>query len=359
MRVVMLSQDKNVLKPSAVQARMASYGTIFDEVSLVVFGAGKREEAVIAQNVRAVFPGGSNKISAFLNGAKETLRSAQKIRADVISAQDPFFIGLAGLWVARRLNIPLQVQLHTDCFSSGFRNASLRRMLETIIARFVLKRASSVRVVSERAARTLDGITRAPVAVLPIALKEPKPISNLVPKEFRGNFTVLAVARLAPEKQLHLLIDAMKLLPSADLVIVGDGPLRESLERRAKSLELQARVRFAGWQSNLAPYYEHASALASVSRYEGYGMALAEAALYALPIVATDAGLAGDLLENEKECLIVHPRTRDIADALNRLKENPDFARELGRRAKLKMGEHVLDEKTYLARYKEAMHTCA
>lgn len=358
MRVVMLSQDKNVLKQSAVQARMASYGSIFDEVSIIVFGAGQREEAVISQNVNAVFPGGSNKISALLNGARETALSAQKIRADVISAQDPFFIGMAGLWAARRLKVPLQAQLHTDCFSPGFRNASLRRGFESVIARFVLRRASCVRIVSERIARSLRGITRVPVTILPIALREPKPISNLVPKEFHGNFTVLAVARLSPEKQLHLLIDAMKLFPSADLVIVGDGPLRESLERRAESKELQARVRFAGWQNDLAPYYEHAAAFASVSQYEGYGLSLAEAALYALPIVATDAGIAGDLLENEKECLIVNPRPSHIARALAHLKENPDFARELGRRAKLKIGKHVLDEKTYLARYEEGMRSC-
>lgn len=354
----MLSQDQKVFDEGLVRDRMISYGTIFEELVLVVFGVGERKESQLAPHVRAVFPGGKNKLHALVRGAFSARKEGRAINAVVLSAQDPFFIGLAGLWAAWRLAVPFQAQLHTDCFSPGFRGASMRRKIESMIAGFVLGKSSCVRVVSERIARSIKNKTSAPVTVLPIFFPQPPPISGLVPKEFRGNFTVLAASRLTPEKQLHLLIDAMQFFPSGDLIIVGDGPLRHSLEARVKQLKLEDRIQFAGWKKNLAPYFEHAAAFASISQYEGYGLSLAEAAFYALPIVATDAGIAGDILKNENDCLLVTPDARAIARALTRYQEDHDFARAMGLNAKSKMEKYMMSESAYLARYGEAMHTC-
>jgi glycosyltransferase involved in cell wall biosynthesis len=104
----------------------------------------------------------------------------------------------------------------------------------------------------------------------------------------------VSVARLSPEKGAAELVRAIAGVP-AQLVVVGNGPELEALERRAP-----ANVRFVGHvpRAELARWYAAADAFALASRSETWGMAVAEAATAGLPIVVTEAVGAGwDLLE--------------------------------------------------------------
>lgn len=356
----MLSQDRRVCEPgSAPHTRMRSYGTIFNSVTIVVFGVGSRSESDIAPNVYAVCPGGSNKVGAFFNAIREARTLSQRRMPGIVSAQDPFFIGIAGLYLARTLRVSLQVQLHTDCFSREFITASPRRVLESLIAFFILRSSSCVRVVSERILRSVKRVTKKPVSVLPILVQKPAIHSDVVPKEFRGAFSVLSVARLSKEKELHLLVRALPHLEGVDLILVGDGPERPRLESLAKSLGVADRVRFAGWSTDVAPYYKYANAFASVSRYEGYGMSVGEAALWGLPIITTDTGMVGEILKPNEEALLISRSVRGVTEAIRRLKSDGNFARSIGGRARLSVERLLGDEARYLARYRDTMHTCA
>ncbi|MEK9176733.1 MAG: glycosyltransferase, partial [Patescibacteria group bacterium] len=316
MNVVMLSQDMKILEGGPTAARIASYGTIFRHLTVVVFGVGARHERALAPNVRAVAPGGRGKTDAFFLAFRETEAVLAREHPDVISAQDPFFIGFAGLIAAKRAHIPLQIQIHTDPFAPAFAFASVRRLIESVLARLVIPRAACVRAVSERTLKSVRRMTSAPVSVLPIP---PSTVPGAHLAEARAaseNFSVLSVSRLTDEKRLHVLIDAMRDLPRATLTVVGDGPLREALEARARASGVHERVRFAGWQDDASPFYASADAFVSLSAYEGYGRSLIEASLSALPIVTTDVGIGGEVLRDGKEALVVRPRSRDVARAL-------------------------------------------
>ncbi len=357
MKILMLSQDMQIFSETPVALRMRDFGGIFDETLIVVFGTGLRREHTLAPNVHAIAPGGENKVVAFFLGLRELLKQSAQKKFDVISSQDPFFLGVAALTVAKKRRLPLQVQLHADCFSSAFTSESLRRHFESLLARTVIRHASCVRVVSERIARSVEKITHAPVSILPIAVSNEVKKDMPNPPAFRNRFTFLAVSRLTKEKQIHLIINALVRVPEADLIVLGEGPLKKSLEFRVRSLGLGGRVQCMG-QQDPAAFYAHADAFVQASLHEGYGRTLVEAALAGLPIITTDVGIVGEILRDGEEVLVVAADAESIAKAMQRVVSDAPFAHALGEHAKEAATSRMLSPELYLARYKEVMHTC-
>jgi glycosyltransferase involved in cell wall biosynthesis len=107
----------------------------------------------------------------------------------------------------------------------------------------------------------------------------------------------------------------------ADLVLIGDGPDREGLERLVDDLGIRAFVRFLGFCPNPFPYIRAALALVLSSRYEGFGMVLGEAMALGTPVISTDCPTGPrDLLDGGKAGLLVAPGDVDgMADAIDRL----------------------------------------
>ena len=103
---------------------------------------------------------------------------------------------------------------------------------------------------------------------------------------------VLAVGRLSQEKQFEQLIAAFEPLaarfPAWDLVIPGEGPERESLERQREDFGLLGRVHLPGRVGNLADWYAQAGVYVMSSRFEGFPNTLAEAMAHGLPAVSFD-----------------------------------------------------------------------
>jgi glycosyltransferase involved in cell wall biosynthesis len=102
---------------------------------------------------------------------------------------------------------------------------------------------------------------------------------------------VFFAGRLAHQKRVPDLIWAMQLLRQADhrsyLIIVGDGPLRSSLEQHAREVEVEKHVRFLGHRSEAACLLHHADAVWLGSEFEGMSNSLMEAMACGRPIVAT------------------------------------------------------------------------
>lgn len=77
---------------------------------------------------------------------------------------------------------------------------------------------------------------------------------------------------------------------SAKLVLVGDGPELENYKALVKTLHVEDKVVFAGYQSDTAKFYSLFDVFSLVSAYEAFGLVLAEAMLHKLPVVATRVG---------------------------------------------------------------------
>ena len=106
--------------------------------------------------------------------------------------------------------------------------------------------------------------------------------------EVKGNY-IVAVGRLSKEKNFDYLIKAYKLSNiKEELWLVGDGPLRGDLEKLVKSLNLEGKVKFLGWQKNPYPFIKNAKLLCMSSTFEAFSNVIVESLIVNTPVIATD-----------------------------------------------------------------------
>jgi glycosyltransferase involved in cell wall biosynthesis len=145
------------------------------------------------------------------------------------------------------------------------------------------------------------------------------------------------VATLRSWKGHRYLLEALASLERANvlLVVVGDGPQREALERLAGQLQLGARVRFVGNQEDVAPWLQSLDLFCLPSyANEGVPQALMQAMACALPVVTTPVGSIDEIVADGVTGVMVTPENvPSLAAALRELLDRPERRRELGERA--------------------------
>ena len=119
--------------------------------------------------------------------------------------------------------------------------------------------------------------------------------------------TLLTVCRLVPWKGVDGLIRLLRELPATRLIIAGEGSLRAELETLAQSLGVQARVIFLGDvpQHAIGGYLSQADAFVLNSTYEGLPHVVLEAIAAGTPVIATNAGGTGEIIEHDVTGLLV------------------------------------------------------
>jgi len=134
---------------------------------------------------------------------------------------------------------------------------------------------------------------------------------------------ILTVGRLANMKGHDLAIEAAKLLADRGLdfrwYAVGEGPLYSDLEQQIKANHLEERFILLGKRTNPYPYFKACDIYAQPSRFEGFGITLAEAKMFRKPIVTTNFDAVGSQFVNEKNGLIVEISAQAIADGIIRM----------------------------------------
>jgi len=159
-------------------------------------------------------------------------------------------------------------------------------------------------------------------------------------------FVVMAMGRLDPQKGLDVLIRAAARLrpdfPELAVIVLGDGALRHELDALVAELDLHTTVQIPGTTLNVAEHLAMADAFAFPSRFEGFGMALAEAMAAGLPCVTTALPSVLEFLEPEISGLCVSvDDDAGLALQLRRLAENPGLRRSLGAAARSSVVERL------------------
>lgn len=150
---------------------------------------------------------------------------------------------------------------------------------------------------------------------------------------------LLGVGRLSMEKNFPTLIDVFSRLagrhPSWDLVILGDGPLRDALRSQVRSAGLEHRIFLPGSVGNVGDWYEQAALYAMSSHFEGFPNTLVEAMAYGLPAVSFDCDTGPrDIIRHEVDGLLVTPGdTVGMELALDRLMVDEQLRRQFASRA--------------------------
>lgn len=251
--------------------------------------------------------------------------------------------GFTGVLAAKPFGVPHVITAHGgDVFA-------LRGRALTRAKAFALRHADAVTANSGATARGIAEI--APQAAAPQRI--PMGASDRAPdrvhvEEIRRSYRrdggplVVFVGRLVEEKGVGDLLRAVSILsvdrPDTTALVVGDGQDRALFEGLGRQLGLEDRVAFTGWVDprQVGDYLAAADVFVGPSRrskegwVEAQGLTLAEAMLAGTPVVATDVGGISDTVRHEETGLLVEEASpRQIATAVARLIEAPEFARRL------------------------------
>jgi glycosyltransferase involved in cell wall biosynthesis len=269
-------------------------------VTVVCFRRGSASDDEVIDGVRVVRAPITRLIASQPLGTRYLRLCLREARdADVIHLHVPNMLGaLCCLMVGRRPR--LLVHWHSDVIDKGWLGQAFKP-LETAL----LRRADCIVATSSvyaEASPTLQRF-RQKITVVPIGVPHPRQPESRdagfcqTPAELQamiaGKRLILAVGRLVAYKGFDVLVEAAKdLREDAIVVIVGDGPMRQSLQAKIDAGGLSQQVHLAGRLSDEALHalFSLASVycLPSLHRAEAFGVVLLEAMSYGLPIVATN-----------------------------------------------------------------------
>ena len=142
---------------------------------------------------------------------------------------------------------------------------------------------------------------------------------------------VLTLARLDPQKGLYELLDAAVRVPSAIFVVAGEGPERERLENRARSLGISGRVHFLGHREDVPELLAASDVFVLPSLFEGLPLSVLEAMAAGKPVIATAIGGTREAVRDGETGLLVPPHdAAALADAIRSVSSDPPLAARLG-----------------------------
>ena len=176
------------------------------------------------------------------------------------------------------------------------------------------------------------------VCVIPNAVFAAEP--STPPSDLDGRSIVLGVGRLSNEKGFDLLIEAFAGLaddhPHWRLVILGDGPQRQSLEQDIRRWGLQDRMELRGWVTVPSDWYAAADVFVLPSRYEGFPNALLEAMASGSPVIATNCSPSiREIIDHDQNGLVVQAADlSELSRALRRMMTDADLRNRLGTAAR-------------------------
>lgn len=241
----------------------------------------------------------------------EIARAARRHDVTYANSQKAFVLAALAHVLVRR---PLIWHLHDIISPAHF--GKVQRWVQVTLANAC---AARVIVPSEAAAQAFvaAGGRRDLVEIVPNGLSlQPQPVTR---GELRASLGLPAgplvgvFSRLAPWKGQHVLIEALASLPGVGLVIVGDALFGEQayaarLKARVAELGLTDRIHFLGHRSDVPALMQAVDVMVHPSiDPEPFGRTLVEAMLAGVPVVATDAGAAPDILERGRAGDLVPP----------------------------------------------------
>lgn len=360
MNVISLSIGRNILdSQSRERMRMCGYAQHLDALHMIMLT--RREHgfsAVQHEGKLHLYPTNSySRILMLVDCYRIGRRLVKNYPQEsiIVSAQDPFVLGLLAWLFSLRYQTKLHVQVHGDFFGSSYiRGNRLVKVIRIYVARFVMKRACGIRVVSERIKRSLValGVDGERITVLPIRpeLERFLAVSHVVGDH--DPFVFLAASRFSREKNIPLLVSAFAKIaeryPQVRLRIVGRGSEEERVRTLITSLGTADRVEIIPWTESIENEMQRADVFVTTSDHEAYGLTLIEAMAVGLPLITTDVGCVGEVVRDGEAGIVIPVRDEGaLVRAMERMIVDRPFrehAHAAGRKKAFELAQVTQDD---------------
>lgn len=148
-----------------------------------------------------------------------------------------------------------------------------------------------------------------------------------------AKYKLLTIGRLDPNKGYDLAIEAAKVLKEKNIdfcwYVLGKGEEYDKIKELIKHYNLEEKFVLLGVRSNPYPYILQSDIYIQTSRFEGFGLAIAEARMLNTPVISTNFEAVYHQIVDEKNGLITNMNGRSIADAIIKLINNPKLYNEI------------------------------
>lgn len=284
---------------------------------------------------------------------------------DIVHTHTPFVLGLAGARFAKVRGASLVSTYHTlyseySHYAGFLPERLVRRLLEAYLP-WYYNHCDAIICPSRTAVRHLRslGVHRA-IEIIPTGV--PMPAAERVGKSAvaalrresgidPGATVLLYAGRLAVEKRIEWLVDAVALIlrqtPNCVFVIVGDGPLRETLQKRSSELRLSGAVRFLGAlpRQKMDTVYAASQLLLFASPTETQGLVIDEARAAGLPAVVIDSGGAAEGVQHGADGFVIPEGRLDLfSECVVHILQNGSLLDQMRRAAIANAGRNTPSE---------------
>ncbi len=206
-----------------------------------------------------------------------------------------------------------------------------------VISRYFMRMADGFVFQTSDAKKYYAGKLKGKGVIIPNPL-----LAKYLPEQYTGDREKMIVTsgRLIEQKNQKMLIHAFseisERIPEYQLIIYGEGELRQELENEIIRLNMKGRVLLPGNVSDLHDRIRKASVFVLPSKFEGMPNALIEAMALGLPCITTDCPCGGprELIEDGVNGVLIPVNSKELLEkAILEVVENPDYTRSLGEAA--------------------------
>jgi glycosyltransferase involved in cell wall biosynthesis len=288
-----------------------------DEVTAVVMAADQH----VLDRVTSARAGSEGVLLA--PGVRPALRALREHRPDVVHVNLTAFPSCRQQLVAAfLLRLPVVLVDHLPTAGLSWKGRAVQRLMTSRAAARVAVGKSAARLAEVHGGLRPGSVASIPNGVPAVAHPPPLPDTD--------GCTVGILGRLEDQKGIDVALRALALVPDLQLLVMGSGSRRDSLERLTDDLMLRRRVRFLDGSPDVAPFWHQVDLLCMPSRAEALPLALLEAMHRGRPVVATAVGSVPDVVTPDVGVLVAPEDPAELAAALGRLAGDPVLRRQLG-----------------------------
>jgi glycosyltransferase involved in cell wall biosynthesis len=280
-----------------------------------------------------------------------------------------FYANILGSVAAHRAGVPVIATLHSIAPPTGLRNHLIQWIEDYCLRAYATRVLAVGNVVAKAHAghygkRKLDVILN--------GIPKPQPVHSEERQRLRGEITgngtkpiIVTVGRFARAKGYEDMIQAFKLLQQNEvkpvLLMVGTGSMVDSIKRQVENSRLSQSVILIGERTDVPQLLASSDVFASSSHREGLPLAVLEAMMAGLPVVATSVGDIPNVVTSDTGVLVPPHQPEQLAAALEDLLKNPEKRKAMGRAAQERAwNEYSVDAwmKKHIALYQEVLAGC-